>query len=165
MIEIVCHSAVLERSVIDLILEIQHAEFHLDTDAAAQPDLLNVANYYQTGIGNFWVALSGDEVVGTLGLRDIGGSQGALRRLYVKESYRGQKYAVAQQLLAYLVQSATAANVQDIYLATTDDFAAAIRFYEKNAFVSIDPMQIPAAFPRIPQETRFSHRALMSIEP
>lgn len=160
MIEIVRYSAALERGVIDLILEIQRAEFYLEIEAADQPDLLDVANYYQTGIGNFWVALSGHEVVGVIGLRDIGGGQGALRRLYVKAPYRGREHAVAQQLLARLLQSATAAKVLDLYLATTDKFAAALRFYGKNGFISIDPMQIPEAFPRIPQETRFFHRML-----
>jgi GNAT superfamily N-acetyltransferase len=99
-------------------------------------------------------------VVGTIGLRDIGGGQGALRRLYVKAPYRGQGHAVAQQLLARLVQAGMAANLLGLYLATADQFAAALRFYEKNGFVDIDPTLLPEAFPRIPQETRFFHRAL-----
>ena len=161
MIQILSHSAALERGVIDLILDIQRTEFCLKTDASDQPDLLDVANYYQTSLGNFWVALSGNEVVGTLGLRDIGNNQGALRRLYVKAPYRGQPQAVASQLLERLLQSATDADVRDIYLATTEKFAAALRFYEKNGFVRVDQSLIPETFPRIPQETLFFRRTLL----
>lgn len=160
MIEIVRHSKSLESGVVDLILEIQRAEFGLDIRAEDQPDLLDVANFYQKGAGNFWVALFKDEVVGTIALRDIGNSQGALRKMYVKATHRGKEHAVAARLLERLVQSATGAEVQDLYLATTEKFVAALRFYEKNGFVSVTPDQLPAAFPRIPPETRFYHRAL-----
>ena len=164
MIEIVSHSKSLESSVIDLILEIQRAEFALHIGAEDQPDLLDVANFYQTGAGNFWVALAGDEVVGTIALRDIGNRQGALRKMYVKATHRGKEHAVAAQLLERLVQSATGAEVQDLYLATTEQFVAALRFYEKNGFVRIAAEALPGAFPRIAPETRFYHRHLGPVK-
>jgi hypothetical protein len=89
VLHIVPHTKALERGVIDLILGIQRTEFGLDVGNDAPPDLLDVASYYQTGAGNFWVALCGDVVVGTLGLRDIGQRQGALRKFYVKATHRG----------------------------------------------------------------------------
>jgi GNAT superfamily N-acetyltransferase len=82
----------------------------------------------------------------------------ALRRLYVKAPYRGQQRAIAPQLLERLVQSAKDAEARDIYLATTEKFVAALRFYEKNGFIRVDQSLIPGTFPRIPQETLFFHR-------
>ena len=160
MIEIVRHSGSLESGVVDLILEIQRTEFGLDAHAEDQSDLLDVANFYQTGAGNFWVALSNNEVVGTIALRDIGNSQGALRKMYVKATHRGKEHAVATRLLERLVQSATSAEVEDLYLGTTEKFVAAHRFYEKNGFVRVAPEALPEAFPRISPETWFYHRAL-----
>jgi N-acetylglutamate synthase-like GNAT family acetyltransferase len=156
----VSHSKSLESSVVDLILEIQRTEFGLHIHAEDQPDLLDVANFYQTGAGNFWVALANNEVVGTIALRDIGNHQGALRKMYVKATHRGKEHAVAARLLERLVQSATGDEVQDLYLATTEKFVAALRFYEKNGFARIAPEVLPEAFPRIAAETRFYHRAL-----
>lgn len=163
MIHIVPHTKALERGVIDLILGIQRTEFGLDVGNDDPSDLLDVAGYYQTGAGNFWVALCGDAVVGTLGLRDIGQRQGALRKFYVKATHRGPGHTVAAQLLARLVQVAIDAQLHDLYLATTERFAAALRFYEKNGFTSVTLAQLPEAFPRIPQETRFYHRVLMAV--
>jgi N-acetylglutamate synthase-like GNAT family acetyltransferase len=160
MIKIVNHTATLEMAVLDLVLEIQRHEFGLDIHAADQPDLLDVASYYQHGAGNFWVALAGNEVVGSIALRDIGNAQGALRKLYVKASHRGKPHEVGSRLLETLVQSARSVGMQDLYLATTEKFAAACRFYEKNGFSALAADQLPQSFPRIPQETRFYHRAL-----
>ena len=164
MIEIVSHSKALERSVVEFILEIQRTEFGLHIHAEDQPDLLDVAKFYQSGAGNFWVALANHEVVGTIALRDIGRRQGALRKMYVKATHRGKEHAVAARLLVRLVQSATSAGVQDLYLATTEQFVAALRFYEKNGFVRIAPEALPEAFPRIAPETRFYHRHLGSVK-
>lgn len=160
MIEIVDHSAPLARSVIDLILDIQRNEFGLDVHAADQPDLLDVAGFYQGGSGNFWVALDSTDVVGTLGLRDIGAGQGALRKMYVKATHRGRQHAVAARLLDHLLRQAAGGGMQHLYLGTTEQFAAACRFYEKNGFIPVTSEDLPAAFPRLAPETRFYHRVL-----
>lgn len=160
MVQIIPHSEPLARAAVDLILAIQRQEFGLDIQAQDQPDILDVAHYYQTGAGNFWVALAHGEVVGTIALRDIGNRQGALRKMYVKATHRGKEHAVATRLLERLLQSARDAQLRDLYLATTGQFAAALRFYEKNGFVSIAKEALPEAFPRIPPETHFYHRTL-----
>ena len=129
MVEIVSYSEALKDRIIDLILSIQRDEFGFDIRAEDQPDLLNIANFYQTGSGGFWVALSDGDVVGTIALRDIGNNQGALRKMFVKDTHRGEKTSVAFRLLERLVQSATTAHVKDLYLGTTERFGAAHRFY------------------------------------
>ncbi len=160
MIDIVSHSESLSDRVVELILTIQRVEFGFNIGAEEQPDLLDVANFYQSGAGGFWVALSAGEVVGTIALRDIGNNQGALRKMFVKATHRGGEHAVATRLLERLLLSAKAAHVRDVYLGTTEKFVAAHRFYEKNRFTRTAPDVLPVAFPRMSVDTRFYHRAL-----
>jgi N-acetylglutamate synthase-like GNAT family acetyltransferase len=160
MIEIVPFSRSHQAGVIDLILAIQQGEFEFGISVEEQPDLLDIPGFYQEGSGGFWVALSDGEVVGTIGLRDIGNKQGALRKMFVKASHRGKEQGVASRLLEELISFATRAGVRDIFLGTTEMFAAAHRFYEKNRFVQVPATALPAAFPRMALDTRFYHRAL-----
>jgi N-acetylglutamate synthase-like GNAT family acetyltransferase len=143
MIEVVSYSQPLQNAVIDLILTIQREEFGFDIRAEDQPDLLDVPNFYQTGAGNFWAALSGSEVVGTVALRDIGNNQGALRKMFVKASHRGKEHAVAARLLEQLVCSARGNHMHELYLGTTEKFLAAHRFYEKHGFTRVAPDELP----------------------
>jgi N-acetylglutamate synthase-like GNAT family acetyltransferase len=159
-IEIVEHAPPLRDAVVAHILAIQRDEFGFDIAAADQPDLLDVARYYQTGAGGFWVALAAGEVVGTIALRDIGQRQGALRKMFVKATHRGRDAGVAARLLARLEHSAQAAGVREIFLGTTGRFRAAHRFYERNGFQAIDATGLPPAFPRMALDTRFYRRAL-----
>jgi hypothetical protein len=75
--------------VVDVILPIQQAEFNIPISLEAQPDLLDIPGFYQKNNGNFWVALQGNEVVGTVALLDIGRGPGALRKMFVKKPFRG----------------------------------------------------------------------------
>ena len=151
-----------QAGVIEVILPIQRDEFGVPITVEDQPDLLDIPGFYQRGQGNFWVAVSEGEVVGTIGLRDIGGNQGALRKMFVKAGYRGKEAGVARRLLEQLIFFATRAGVRDLFLGTTEKFVAAHRFYEKNGFVRIPEKLLPEAFPRMPVDTRFYHRALGS---
>ena len=160
MVEIVSHSASLASRVVELILAIQRDEFGFNIGAEDQPDLLDVANFYQTGAGNFWVALLDGDVVGTIALRDIGKNQGALRKMFVKATHRGKEHGIAARLLERLVLSATGAQIRDVYLGTTEKFVAAHRFYERNGFIQVAAEALPEAFPRMSLDTRFYHRAL-----
>jgi N-acetylglutamate synthase-like GNAT family acetyltransferase len=160
MIEIVSYSEAFGRRIIDLILPIQRTEFGFDIRLEDQPDLLSIASFYQTGAGGFWLALSQGEVVGTIALRDIGNKQGALRKMFVKDTHRGKEHSVAAHLLERLVQSATNAHVTELYLGTTEKFIAAHRFYEKSGFARVPAESLPAAFPRMSLDTRFYRRAL-----
>ena len=146
--------------MIDLILLIQRVEFGFPITVEDQPDLLDIPGFYQQGSGNFWVALSDGEVVGTIALRDIGNHQTALRKMFVKASYRGKEQGVARRLLEQLLLFATSGEVRDVFLGTTDKFVAAHRFYERNGFDRIPAAALPEAFPRMSLDTRFYHRKL-----
>lgn len=141
--------------IIDLILNIQQNEFKIAITKEDQPDLSDIPNFYQSGKGNFWVAIYNNQVVGTISLIDIGNNQGALRKMFVKDAYRGSKYNISKILLQELMEWARECGIQDIYLGTTEKFLAAHRFYEKNNFTQITKDNLPNAFPIMKVDTRF----------
>ncbi|CDI02351.1 IAA acetyltransferase protein [Candidatus Competibacter denitrificans Run_A_D11] len=160
MITIVPFSQHYVQGVVDLILSIQRLEFEIPITLEAQPDLQSISRFYQRGNGNFWVALDGEEIVGTLGLLDISNRQTALRKIFVKATHRGSKRGVAKQLLDTLIAWCQLRGVLEIYLGTTDVFFAAHRFYEKNGFQMIDRFALPASFPVMGVDSRFYCRTL-----
>lgn len=141
--------------VIELILNIQRNEFDIPISKDDQPDLGDIPNFYQSGCGNFWIALYNNQVVGTSALIDIGNHQGALRKMFVKADYRGRSYNTADLLLLELMSWASAHNIHEIYLGTTEKFLAAHRFYEKNRFAQISSELLPKTFPIMKVDTRF----------
>ena len=90
-----------KQTVCDLILHIQRKEFAIPINIDQQPDLNTIPQFYQTNGGNFWVAQDNGKVVGTIALLDIGNNQGALRKMFVAEAYRGKE--VAKRLLTTLL--------------------------------------------------------------
>lgn len=143
------------QGVIDVILPIQQSEFAIPITLEAQPDLRDIPGFYKRGQGNFWVALSGDAVVGTVGLLDIGNQEAALRKMFVKADFRGSEYRAAKKLLDTAVGWCVLQRVRRIYLGTTAKFLAAHRFYEKNGFSLVSKEQLPASFPIMAVDTRF----------
>jgi N-acetylglutamate synthase-like GNAT family acetyltransferase len=143
-----------------LIVPIQRQEFGIDITYEDQPDLTDIANFYQQGCGNFWLAVADGAVVGSIALRDIGGRAGALRKMFVATDWRGAQKGVAQALLERLLEHAQGAGTRQIWLGTTTKFLAAHRFYEKNGFDTVDEDALPASFPRMKVDTRFYRRIL-----
>lgn len=149
-----------QERVINFILSIQRDEFKIPITKDDQPDLSDIPNCYQSGSGNFWIALCNGQVVGTISLIDIGNHQGALRKMFVKAEYRGKSYNVSKMLLEKLIMWAGERRYDEIYLGTTEKFLAAHRFYEKNNFILIAKESLPEAFPLMKVDTRFYNRKL-----
>jgi GNAT superfamily N-acetyltransferase len=141
--------------VVALVLPIQQREFGVPIELADQPDLVDPARFFQHGRGNFWVALDGDRVVGSIGLLDIGLRQTALRKMFVQSDYRGPTHRVAQHLLGQLLDWCRRHDVREVYLGTTAKYLAAHRFYEKNGFREITRAALPAAFPVVVVDSKF----------
>ncbi|MCA0988454.1 GNAT family N-acetyltransferase [Guptibacillus algicola] len=144
-----------QEQVVKLISTIQQKEFHIPITVEEQPDLFSVEEFYQTGKGNFWLAIYGGRVVGTISLLDIGNDLLALRKMFVEKDYRGAPFHIASKLLDEAVGWAKEKEVQAIYLGTTPQFLAAHRFYEKNDFVRIDSIDLPKNFPVLAVDKRF----------
>ena len=159
MIKIVPFASQYGEEVNALIVGIQRDEFQISITLEDQPDLQDIPGFYQQGAGNFWVALSEGEVVGTVALLDLGNQQGALRKMFVHASYRGPGHGVSARLLETLLEWARARDVKEVYLGTTEKFLAAHRFYERNGFQQIAADELPPSFPKMKVDTRFYRRA------
>lgn len=159
MIEIVPFSPEHTQAVVSVVLPIQQDEFGVAVTLEDQPDLLAIPSVYQTGAGNFWVALAGGEVVGTVGLIDIGNRQVALRKMFVRSAYRGAERGVAAKLLSAVFAWGREQALAEVLLGTTVKYLSAHRFYEKNGFGEISADQLPPSFPRMVVDTKFYRRA------
>jgi len=144
-----------KQQVLDLILPIQQEEFNIPITPADQPDLQQIPSFYQKDNGNFWLAIANGSVVGTISLLDIGHHQGALRKMFVHQNYRGKEHGTGQLLLNNLLQWAQEKGYTEIYLGTTAKFLAAHRFYEKNNFKEVTIAELPAQFPRMEVDVKF----------
>jgi GNAT superfamily N-acetyltransferase len=141
-----------------LVLPIQQIEFAVQITREEQPDLMYIADTFQFGKGNFWVALDGERVVGSIGLVDIGNNQVALKKMFVAREYRGKSTGVAQMLLDTAMHWCKSGGVKEIYLGTVERLHAARRFYEKNGFEEVAVPELPAAFPLVSVDTNFYKR-------
>ncbi len=80
------------QNIANVIVPIQQQEFEIPISYEQQPDLLDIRTFYQSGNGGFWVAQAGNEIVGTIGLKDIGNNKAALRKMFVRADYRGEPH-------------------------------------------------------------------------
>jgi len=144
-IQISTYQSQYQSQIIDLILNIQQKEFGVSITLEDQQDLLKIPDFYQQGNGNFWVALDGDNVIGTIAAIDFDSKNLALRKMFVDTSYRG--YGVGKKLLDALKKWAVERNVRKICLGTIDKFKVAHKFYEKNGFVKVTKSELPESFP------------------
>jgi GNAT superfamily N-acetyltransferase len=153
--------------VADLILHIQRNEFGVEITLGDQPDLNSIESFYQKGTGNFWVAIIGTSVVGTIALIDIGNNQVALRKMFVKETYRGAPYKTGQHLMNAAFTWMKEKNVHEVILGTLDRFQAAQKFYLRNGFVEIEKKNLPSNFPAMTLDNRFfkkDHREIHIVD-
>lgn len=155
MVEVLGFIPPFSQGVTDLIVPIQRDEFGIDITYDDQPDLKDIPGFYLNGTGNFWVALDGGQVVGTIALKDIGNQQAALRKMFVAKNHRGAQNGVAQELLNILLGHARMVGLREIFLGTTAQYLAAHRFYEKSGFEVIEADALPEAFPRMAVDSRF----------
>src|SRR5690625_1873108 len=104
-----------QAQVVDLILQIQQQEYNISITKDDQPDLFAIESYYQTGNGNFWIALYDENVVGTISLLDIGNNQVALRKMFVNKEFRGATYKTASLLLDTAIKWAEERPIKAIF--------------------------------------------------
>jgi GNAT superfamily N-acetyltransferase len=78
------------------------------------------------------VALAGGEVVGSVALRDLGGSELELKRMYLRPAHRGR--GRGKRLLAIPLEWARANGATVLRLDTSERMEAARRLYEAHGF-------------------------------
>jgi len=86
----------------------------------------------ESGIWLAWP--DGEAAVGCVVLRPLSQFEnaGEIKRLYVRQSYRGA--GVASAMLLALEEFAAAQGMDSLYLDTKEDLLAAIRFYERSGY-------------------------------
>jgi N-acetylglutamate synthase-like GNAT family acetyltransferase len=149
-----------KRDVGELIVGIQQNEFNVPITYDDQPDLQDIPTFYQKNGGNFWLALDGSHVVGTIALIDAGHGIGVLRKMFVDKNYRG-KASIGKYLLDTLLSWAQMHQIQEIYLGTLEQMHDAHRFYERNGFKRISNDALPECVARIRMkvDTRYYYRS------
>jgi GNAT superfamily N-acetyltransferase len=143
--------------VTDFIVSIQQGEFALAITAEDQPDLADVDGFYRADGGEFWVARSGDRMVGTIAAINIGDGQVALRKMFVHRDHRGAA-GLATALMSTLLDWARTASIVTVWLGTTSVMHAAHRFYEKQGFERVSESDLPPRFPLMHVDSVFYRR-------
>jgi N-acetylglutamate synthase-like GNAT family acetyltransferase len=160
-IQIVPYQQQYDDAIASLIVSIQQHEFNIKITLADQPDLQDIDNFYRKGSGNFWCALSPKgELIGTIALIDIGNGMGAIRKMFVKNEWRGKEKNVARALLNTLELWASQHAITALYLGTVEQLKAAQRFYEREGFTLVEVQNLPAQFPRMAVDTIFYKKIL-----
>lgn len=152
------------QQILGLILPIQQIEFNVPITLEDQPDLLDVeTHYHQTG-GGFWGAKLNDELIGTIALIATENSAGTIRKMFVKQEYRGKETGTGQHLLNRLIEYSKEAGITDLYLGTVNMLKAAHRFYERNGFERRTSEEMPSCFRRMGGEDLYYHLHLLPVE-
>lgn len=89
------YSGKYDGEIISLILDIQNNEAKIGLPLSEQPDLLDISRSYRQNGGEFWIALSEGQVVGTIGLMMKERHCAVLKKFFVKKEYRSQKVGLA----------------------------------------------------------------------
>lgn len=94
-------------------------------------DLGTIPTTY-SGKGGFWLAILGDRVIGTVGLKEMGDNIAKLKRMFVASDLHGK--GVGEALLDYALNHAKTQGFTKIILNTNEHMTRAHHFYEKHGF-------------------------------
>ena len=111
----------------------------------------------------YWVAVYEGQVIGTIALMIIKHEYGILKRMMLKNEFRGTVHNVAKLLLQTAIDESEKNQLEHIYLGTMAQFKAAQSFYQKHGFHEIDEKELPADFLRNPIDTLFYRLSLKGI--
>jgi GNAT superfamily N-acetyltransferase len=103
-------------------------EFDFEADPELDTDLVDPGAAYSA----LWVAVEGDEVVGSVALREVDGGAVELKRMYLRPGARG--HGTGKQLLGVALAWARANEKQTVRLDTSERMVAAQKLYEAHGF-------------------------------
>jgi N-acetylglutamate synthase-like GNAT family acetyltransferase len=137
-VEIVEYSDEYKEQVKDLIFDVYEKE--RGRPRKDRPDLNAIKKIYQDNDGNFWVAVKEGKLIGTIGLINQGQQRASMHRFAVAKDFRGKEKGVSAKLFSTFLKFAVSHDYRKIFLGTTPDATAAMKFYEKNGFVKIESL-------------------------
>lgn len=130
-----------KEQIIDLILHIQNEEAKINLSLEEQPDLLDIPSYYQNNGGEFWIAVDGDTVIGTLALMNKGNGNAVLKKGFVRADRR--KHGILTQLYDVLMDFSRAKGFTTFVFDTPSVATDCHRFFEKRGFKRISKQDLP----------------------
>ena len=139
--KIITYEEKYRQQIIDLILSIQNEEAGIDLSLEEQPDLLDIPAYYEKNGGEFWLAVEGGVLIGTLALMCYGKGNAVLKKFFVRADYRNKKIDYA--LYTVLLRFAHEKGVRQILLDTPSVATASHKFYERAGFQKISQEALP----------------------
>ncbi len=138
--EIETYRGKYDEEIISLILGIQNGEAGIGLSLEEQPDLTDIARYYQRS-GEFWTALDNGKLVGTVGIMLRENNCAVMKKFFVDAEYR--RKGVGAALYGKLLDYAKAAGVKHIILDTPSVARASHRFYENAGFRKTEKASLP----------------------
>jgi GNAT superfamily N-acetyltransferase len=106
-------------------------EAYITRSLTEEIDWINV--YYGAREGGFWVAHSGDLIVGTFGLERAEGQAMELRRMYVHPAAR--RVGIARQMLQFAEEECRRRNIPRLELSTSELQHAALALYSQAGYL------------------------------
>ena len=123
------------RLVSDIIINEFHFSLQLE-ESGLDSDLLHIEQHYNKTGGCFWVAIDGDKLVGTTGVRKLTRTTCELKRMYVLEQNR--RLGIGQEMLEAAIKFARSAGYSRMVLDSSKWLIAARSLYLKNGFVDTE---------------------------
>jgi len=140
--EIVDYIGGRDPEIAALILAIQREDVGLDVPIEEQPELLDIAGAYRDGA--FWLAVAGNEIVGTIGMMRYGDSS-VMKKFFVRDDYRGPDGA-AHGLYDAALAWAVAQNLNAIFLDTPSVATRSHAFYQRRGYQVVSRSELPKTY-------------------
>ena len=103
-----------------------------------EAELASLPGRYEPPDGRLYLAYSGGRLAGCIALRDLGEGICEMKRLFVRDEFRGQKIGIA--LIETIIEDACATGYQAIRLDTyPPKMGKAVSLYETHGFRPIEP--------------------------
>ena len=101
-----------------------------------EEELKNLPGKYEPPTGRLYLAYADDELAGCIAMRDLGDGVCEMKRLFVRDSFRGRR--IGQTLIERLISDARAIGYDRMRLDTfPPKMGKAVRLYESYGFHEI----------------------------
>jgi GNAT superfamily N-acetyltransferase len=151
-----------QKAVENLVLTIQQGEYGYQLTTENQPDLKDISAFFTGGHSAFWVAESAmGEIIGCIGLMDIGGGACAMRKFMVAAHARGRNVGVSGALTRVFEDHARQ-HCPLLALSTVAKTAAAQVFYVREGYQIVQQTELPKGFVAGPFDEVFMIKHLRS---
>jgi N-acetylglutamate synthase-like GNAT family acetyltransferase len=152
MIEIVPYDEKYELGIHEMLVSIE-GEF--------EHPIRNLSKNTKKALPNeYWIALKGKEVIGTVGLLFIRPQNAILKSMMIRKDFRGKAQGLSYLLLQKAMDCCLKNEIETLYLGTMWQFKAAQKFYQKNGFKEIQEKELPKNFLGNPLDKIFFYKKI-----